>query len=69
MNILIIKHGSIGDFVISIGAMKSIRHKFPKKKIYLLTTTLMKNIFYKIPFIDENTPMSKALRIMTQKKF
>ena len=53
MNILIIKHGSIGDFVISIGAIKSIRHKFPKKKIYLLTTTLMKNIFYKIPFIDE----------------
>ena len=53
MNILIIKHGSIGDFVISIGAIKSIRHKFPKNKIYLLTTTLMKNIFYKIPYIDE----------------
>ena len=53
MNILIIKHGSIGDFVISIGAIKSIRHKFPKNKIYLLTTTLMKKIFCKIPYIDQ----------------
>ncbi len=53
MNILIIKHGSIGDFVISIGAIKSIRHKFPKNKIYLLTTTLIKKIFFKIPYIDE----------------
>ena len=53
MNILIIKHGSIGDFVMSIGSIRSVRHKFPKKKIYLLTTTLIKNKFYKIPYIDQ----------------
>tara|TARA_X000000950_G_C13868172_1_gene641730 strand:+ start:102 stop:1022 length:921 start_codon:yes stop_codon:yes gene_type:complete len=53
MNILIIKHGSIGDFVMSIGSIMSIRNKFPKKKIYLLTTTLIKNIFFQIPYIDQ----------------
>ena len=53
MNILIIKHGSIGDFVMSIGPIKSIRNKYPKKKIYLLTTTSIKNIFHKIPYIDQ----------------
>ena len=47
MNILIIKHGSIGDFVMSIGSIISIRNKFPNKKIYLLTTSIIKNIFFK----------------------
>ena len=53
MNILIIKHGSIGDFVMSIGSIKSVRNKFQKNKIYLLTTTLIKNKFFKMPYIDE----------------
>ena len=53
MNILIIKHGSIGDFVMSIGSIRSIRNKFPKNKIYLLTTTLIKNKFFKIPYVDQ----------------
>ena len=53
MNILIIKHGSIGDFVMSIGAIISIRNKFPKKRINLLTTTSIKNIFFRIPYIDQ----------------
>ena len=53
MNILIIKHGSIGDFVMSIGAIISIRNKFPNKRINLLTTTSIKNIFFKIPYIDQ----------------
>ena len=53
MNILIIKHGSIGDFVMSIGSIRSVRNKFPKNKIYLLTTTLIKNKFFKIPYINQ----------------
>ena len=53
MNILIIKHGSIGDFVMSIGSIRSVRDKFKKNKIYLLTTTLIKNKFFKMPYIDE----------------
>ena len=53
MNILIIKHGSIGDFVMSIGSIRSVRNKFQKNKIYLLTTTLIKSKFFKMPYIDE----------------
>lgn len=53
MNILIIKHGAIGDFVMSIGAMKSIRNKFPKNNIYLLTTTSINKVFFKIPYVDQ----------------
>ena len=37
MNILIIKHGSLGDLIISFGAMKTLRENYQKSKIYLLT--------------------------------
>lgn len=52
-NILIIKHGSIGDFVMSLGAIKSIRCHYHESRIVLLTTPLIKNLFSKIPYIDE----------------
>ena len=52
MNILIIKHGSIGDFVMSIGSI-NLSEISLKNKIYLLTTTLIKNKFFKMPYIDE----------------
>lgn len=37
MNILVIKHGALGDFVMASGAMKSIRKHFVKDNILLLT--------------------------------
>ena len=37
MNILVIKHGALGDFVMASGAMKSIRNYFPEDNILLLT--------------------------------
>ncbi len=52
-NILIIKHGSIGDFVMSLGAIKSIRCHYHESRIVLLTTPLIKNLFSKIPYIDD----------------
>ncbi len=52
-NILIIKHGSIGDFVLSLGAIKTIRKNFPNSKIILLTTSQIKNIFEKNPYVDQ----------------
>ena len=51
-NILIIKHGSIGDYVLSLGAMKSIKSFYNDKKIFLLTTISMNKIFNLNPFID-----------------
>ena len=52
MNILIIKHGSLGDVVLSFGAIKSIRTYFKHKKLYLLTQSSYKNFFKDIPYVD-----------------
>ena len=52
-NILIIKHGSIGDFVMALGAIKSIRNHYQDSRLVLLTTPLIKNLFCKIPDIDD----------------
>ena len=37
-NILIIKHGSLGDLIQANGAIKDIKNKFPEDKVLLLTT-------------------------------
>jgi len=63
-NILIIKHGSLGDIAQISGAIQDINdaHKFDQKtkqallnpdKIYLLTTRPYLDLFKKNPFIDE----------------
>ena len=52
MNILIIKHGSLGDVVLSFGAIKSIRKYLKHKKLYLLTQSSYKNLFKDIPYVD-----------------
>ncbi|MGE0252172.1 MAG: glycosyltransferase family 9 protein [Dongiaceae bacterium] len=52
-NILIIKHGALGDFVQSLGAMASIRLHHPKAKITLLTTKPMESLASACPYIDE----------------
>jgi len=52
-NILIIKHGSLGDIVQISGALKDIRNHFIGKKIYILTTLKFKNLFEKCPYVDE----------------
>tara|TARA_Y100000996_G_C22546957_1_gene652207 strand:+ start:1453 stop:2361 length:909 start_codon:yes stop_codon:yes gene_type:complete len=52
MKILIIKHGSLGDLVLSFGAIKSIRDHHPKSKIYLLTQSGYKKIFRNLPYVN-----------------
>ena len=52
-NILIIKHGSLGDIVQISGALLDIRTHFKNKKIYILTTSKYKNLFESCPYIDE----------------
>ena len=39
-NILIIKHGSLGDIVQISGVLKDIRETYNQQKIFLLTTFL-----------------------------
>ena len=52
-NILIIKHGSLGDIVQISGALLDIRNHFKNKKIYILTTSKYKNLFKRCPYVDE----------------
>ncbi len=52
-NILIIKHGSLGDIVQISGALLDIRNHFKNKSIYILTTQKYKNLFESCPYIDE----------------
>ena len=51
-NILIIKHGSLGDLILSFGAIKTIKHYFPKANLFLLTQTNFKEIFKDLPYVD-----------------
>jgi ADP-heptose:LPS heptosyltransferase len=51
-NILIIKHGSLGDLILSFGAIKTIKHHFPKANLFLLTQTNFKVIFKDLPDVD-----------------
>mgnify|MGYP005648093059 FL=1 len=52
-NILVIKHGALGDLIQITSSLKSIRNKYPESKIVLLTDK--KFIFFSkdISFVDE----------------
>jgi len=52
-NILIIKHGSLGDIVQISGVLQDIRNDCKNDKIYILTTKPYQTLFEKCPHIDE----------------
>jgi ADP-heptose:LPS heptosyltransferase len=52
-NILIIKHGALGDLVQADGIFKSIRNKHINAKIILLTSKRFVNLMILSPHIDE----------------
>jgi len=52
-NILIIKHGSLGDIAQACGAIQDISENHKDSKIYLLTTKPYFELFKKNPFIQE----------------
>ena len=51
-NILIIKHGSLGDIVQISGVLKDIREGYQDKKIYILTTYPYIELLSKCPYVD-----------------
>jgi len=51
-NVLIIKHGSLGDIAQISGAIKDIREFHKGDKIFILTTSPYVNLLSKCPFID-----------------
>ena len=52
-NILIIKHGSLGDIAQVSGAIQDIKENHSNDKIFMLTTLPYKELFLKCPHIDE----------------
>lgn len=52
-NILIIKHGSLGDIAQACGAIQDISENHKNSQIYLLTTKPYFELFKKNPFIHE----------------
>ena len=51
-NILIIKHGSLGDLIQANGAMKDIKESFPNDSVLLLTTAPYINLMSNCPYIN-----------------
>ena len=51
-NILIIKHGSLGDLIQANGAIKDIKKTFSEHKVLLLTTPPYADFMSGCPFID-----------------
>ena len=51
-NILIIKHGSLGDIVQISGVLRDIRKTHTNEKIFILTTRPYVELLSKCPFID-----------------
>ena len=51
-NILIIKHGSLGDIAQASGAIQDISENYKNDQIYLLTTKPYFDLFKKNPFIN-----------------
>lgn len=51
-NILIIKHGALGDLIQADGIIKSIREKHKNEKIILLTSKKFSNLMSKCPHIN-----------------
>ena len=52
-NILIIKHGSLGDIVQISGVLSDIRNSFSKHNIVLLTSPAYQELMIRCPYIDE----------------
>jgi ADP-heptose:LPS heptosyltransferase len=60
-NILIIKHGSLGDIVQISGILKDIKNHHKKDKIFILTTLPYIELFSSCPYLD-GVLLDKRLR-------
>jgi ADP-heptose:LPS heptosyltransferase len=52
-NILIIKHGSLGDLIQANGAIEDIKNSYKKSNVILLTSQQYFSLMSKCPYIDE----------------
>ena len=62
-NILIIKHGSLGDIIFALPSMISIRKKYPDTLIYLLTEN-KEDLKFKTLFPSEEVPSANRTNLL-----
>ena len=72
-NILIIKHGSLGDISQISGALRDIKETYKDKKIFILTTLPYVELLSKCPYIegvliDKRLPRWNILYLVKLKK-
>ena len=72
-NILIIKHGSLGDIVQISGILRDIRENYNNSKIFILTTIPYVEVLSRCPYldgvlIDKRLPRWNILYLMKLKK-
>jgi len=53
LNILVIKMSALGDVILTTAALKAIRKKFNKAKIYCLVSKESRELLQRCPYIDE----------------
>ena len=51
-NILVIKHGSLGDLIQANGAIKDIKEHYKNRKVFLLTSIPYAIFMSECPYID-----------------
>ena len=51
-NILIIKHGSLGDLIQANGAIKDIKNFYSNRKVFLLTSQPYSIFMSECPYLD-----------------
>ena len=51
-NILIIKHGSLGDLIQANGAIKDIKNFYKNRKVFLLTSKPYAIFMSECPYLD-----------------
>lgn len=51
--ILVIKHGALGDLMQSMGLLKDIKFRYPESEITILTSPSYYQLMHRCPFIDK----------------
>lgn len=52
-NVLVIKHGALGDFVMASGCMRTVRERHPQAHITLVTEAFLRGLAESMGFFDE----------------
>ena len=64
-NILVIKHGALGDFVMQSGRMRTIRTRHPGAHIAIITEGFLKGLAEAMGFFDEVIVDSRGYNLST----